>query len=69
VRKTRPGLPVLFTTGYNEELVTDGQRAAGMDLIGKPYRRTELADRVNAALNRPSRPRRGAPRELGYKEG
>ena len=69
VRRTRPDLPVLFTTGYNEELVTDGQRAAGMDLIGKPYRRTELADRVNAALNRPSRPRRQPSREGGYKEG
>lgn len=48
----RPDLPVLLTTGYNEELVVDGPRTPAMDVIGKPYRRTELADRVRAALNR-----------------
>ncbi|EWY39556.1 histidine kinase [Skermanella stibiiresistens SB22] len=68
VRAMHPDLPVLFTTGYNEDLVTDGQRAAGMDLIGKPYRRTELADRVNAALNRP-KIRRAPHLGIGHKEG
>jgi PAS domain S-box-containing protein len=54
VRRMRPFLPVLFTTGYNEDLVADGELAAGMDLVGKPYRRAELLDRVRGALNRPA---------------
>ncbi|KAA2236692.1 histidine kinase famiy protein [Salinarimonas soli] len=51
LRERQPGLPVLLTTGYNDELVTDGPGAPGMDVLGKPYRRSELADRVRAALN------------------
>jgi PAS domain S-box-containing protein len=46
-----PGLPILMTTGYNEELVIDGPKAAGLDVLGKPYRRTDLLDRVRQALN------------------
>ena len=52
VKERLPSVPVLLTTGYNEELVAQGPRATDMDLIGKPYRRSELADRVRAALNR-----------------
>jgi PAS domain S-box-containing protein len=47
-----PDLPVLMTTGYNEELVVDGPRQSGLDVLGKPYRRSELLDRVAQALNR-----------------
>jgi CheY-like chemotaxis protein len=47
-----PALPVLMTTGYNEELVIDGPRQSGLDVLGKPYRRTELLDRIRQALNR-----------------
>ncbi|WP_242122097.1 PAS domain-containing protein [Sphingomonas lacusdianchii] len=43
---------VLMTTGYNEELVINGPRARGTDVIGKPYRRSDLLDRVSQALNR-----------------
>ncbi len=50
----RPGLPVLLTTGYNEDLVAHGPPAGGMDLIGKPYRRADLAGRVRAAIDRRS---------------
>ncbi|WP_332888924.1 histidine kinase famiy protein [Sphingomonas jeddahensis] len=46
-----PGLPILMTTGYNEELVIDGPKAAGLDVLGKPYRRTDLLDRVRQALS------------------
>ena len=46
-----PGLPVLMTTGYNEDLVADGPKASGLDVLGKPYRRTDLLDRVRQALN------------------
>jgi PAS domain S-box-containing protein len=51
LRERAPGLPVLLTTGYNDELVTEGPGAPGMDVLGKPYRRSELADRIRAALN------------------
>lgn len=46
-----PELPVLMTTGYNEELVADAPRRSGLDVIGKPYRRSDLLDRVRQALN------------------
>jgi PAS domain S-box-containing protein len=51
VGKIDPGLPVLMTTGYNEDLVADGPRAAGLDVLGKPYRKAELLDRIRQALN------------------
>ena len=51
VNERLPGTPVLLTTGYNEDLVAHGPRAPNMDVLGKPYRRAELADRVRAALN------------------
>jgi PAS domain S-box-containing protein len=52
-RRRRPGLRVLLTTGYNEDLVAQGPRTEGLDVLGKPYRRAELADRVRTALDRP----------------
>ncbi|WP_338322992.1 histidine kinase famiy protein [Croceibacterium ferulae] len=51
IGKIDPALPVLMTTGYNEDLVADGPKAAGLDVLGKPYRRTDLLDRVRQALN------------------
>jgi len=51
LRERRPGLPVLLTTGYNDELVAEGPQVPGTDVLGKPYRRSELADRLRAALN------------------
>jgi len=47
-----PSVSVLMTTGYNEELVINGTRARGTDVLSKPYRRSELLDRVSQALNR-----------------
>ncbi len=46
-----PDVAVLMTTGYNEELVTEGPQIIGRDVLGKPYRKTDLLDRVNQALN------------------
>ena len=52
IAKIAPDVPVLMTTGYNEELVADGPLRSGLDVLGKPYRRTDLLDRVRQALNR-----------------
>ena len=51
VRARKPGLPVVLTTGYNEQMVADGPSLASSDVLGKPYNRTQLADRIRAALN------------------
>ncbi|MCD2316767.1 response regulator [Sphingomonas sp. IC-11] len=52
IAKIAPDVPVLMTTGYNEELVADGPLRSGLDVLGKPYRRADLLDRVRQALNR-----------------
>lgn len=50
VRQSQPELPVLLTTGFMDELVRQGSGAFGKDILTKPYRRSELAERVRAAL-------------------
>jgi PAS domain S-box-containing protein len=50
-RLWRPGLKVLFTSGYADDQVAEtGQAYAGADLLRKPYRRAELAQRVAGML-------------------
>ncbi|MHA6770184.1 histidine kinase famiy protein [Sphingobium ummariense] len=63
-----PETPVLLTTGYNEDLVADIPRGTRFDVIGKPYRREELADRVKTALSRHTAVRREES-PFGAKEG
>lgn len=58
VRERSPGIGVLLTTGCNDDLLTEGRASAGADVIGKPYWRSELADRVRAVLNGRGRERR-----------
>ncbi|UVF21356.1 histidine kinase famiy protein [Microvirga terrae] len=58
IRERLPGIGVLLTTGYNDDLLTEGKASAGADVIGKPYRRSDLADRVRAALNNRGKERR-----------
>lgn len=67
-RALRPETPVLMTTGYNEDLVADIPRGSQLDVIGKPYRRSELADRVRIALDRRSTHRRETQTQFGPKE-
>lgn len=50
VRERDPTVPVLLTTGYNDEMSLDGPRPGSLEVLGKPYRRSELIDRVQAAL-------------------
>jgi PAS domain S-box-containing protein len=52
VSERRPGLPVVFTTGYAEAAVLrDGDVKAATNLVTKPYNRTELAKKIRAALD------------------
>ncbi|WP_199707423.1 histidine kinase famiy protein [Teichococcus wenyumeiae] len=60
VREQRPDVAVLLTTGYNEDLVAEGPSTSNWDVLGKPYRRSALEDRVRWALNR----RAGKPQSL-----
>ncbi|WP_300973154.1 histidine kinase famiy protein [Sphingomonas sp. LHG3406-1] len=51
ILKRDPAVGVLLTTGYNEELVISGPERPHRDVLGKPYRRSELLDRVRQALD------------------
>lgn len=47
----RPGLPVLFTSGYTENaIVHHGRLDRGAYLLTKPYRRHELAEKIRFVL-------------------
>ncbi|WP_434140407.1 response regulator [Pseudomonas luteola] len=47
----RPSLKVLFTSGYTQDAVIQGGRLeAGGNLLSKPYRRDELAQKVRMML-------------------
>ncbi len=47
-----PGLPVLVTTGYMDELPGPGKPSGTLDVLSKPYQHQDLLDRVGAALER-----------------
>ncbi|MGE6698501.1 PAS domain-containing protein [Hyphomonas sp. NPDC076900] len=48
----RPGLKVLFTSGYTENaIVHHGRLDPGVELLSKPYRRKELAAKVRKVLD------------------
>jgi CheY-like chemotaxis protein len=52
VRTQRPGLPVLFASGYPRGIVQQrGQLPADIELLSKPYTRMQLAQRVRALLD------------------
>lgn len=68
-RTTHPDTPVLMTTGYNEDLVADIPRGTNLDVIGKPYRREQLADRIRSALERRSPDPRRATNPIVPAEG
>ncbi len=47
----RPGLKVLFTSGYTENaIVHHGRLDRGVHLLPKPYRSVDLARKVHAVL-------------------
>jgi PAS domain S-box-containing protein len=50
--RRRPGLKVLFTTGYTRNaIIHHGRLDPGVNLIGKPYTPTELSARIRAILD------------------
>ena len=52
-RRDRPGLKVLFTSGYaRNAILRNGRLETGMDLLPKPFTGEALAARVRAALDR-----------------
>jgi len=58
-RRRRPGLRVLFTSGYaRNAIVHQGRLDPGVELLSKPFTRTELGARVRDVLDAPEQ--RGA---------
>ena len=58
-RQVRPGLPVVFSSGYAlETLVEQGRAPAHSIILTKPYRKAELANRLREALAAAQHPRR-----------
>jgi CheY-like chemotaxis protein len=53
-QKLRPGLKVLFTSGYTENaIVHHGRLDAGVQLLGKPFRLSELSAKLRQVLDAP----------------
>ncbi|WP_108484791.1 PAS domain-containing protein [Oceaniglobus ichthyenteri] len=50
-RELRPGLPVLFTSGYVQDtIVHDGHLDEGLQLLGKPYTQLSMARKIRDVL-------------------
>ena len=57
--KVRPGLRVLFTSGYTENaIIHHGRLDEGVLLLAKPYRKSDMAIMVRKALTEGSPPPR-----------
>jgi CheY-like chemotaxis protein len=55
VRQVRPGLPVLFTTGYDREGISlEGALPDGMHVLLKPFSEAQLALKLREVLRRAS---------------
>ena len=47
----RPGLKVLYTSGYTDDTILhDGKIDAGLHLLSKPYRLSDLAEKIRSVL-------------------
>ena len=52
IAKFRPGLKVLYTSGYTENaIIHHGRLDSGVLLLAKPYRKSEMAGMIRAALS------------------
>ena len=57
--KLRPQLKIVYMSGYTEsEVVHHGRLDAGVQLLQKPFRKQELAEKIGAVLEAPSTARR-----------
>ena len=65
-RQLRPGLQVLFTSGYVDDCIgRDGRIDPAMPLIAKPYERDDLARRIRQLLDvEPAPPSDGSDADL-----
>ena len=53
VERRRPGTPVVFMSGYNEEAISHhGRLDPGVHLLAKPFRKRDLARMIRAVLTR-----------------
>ena len=52
----RPGLPVMYMSGYSDTAVLRGEVLNQRNFIAKPYTKQELVTRVAAALGRGEAP-------------
>lgn len=53
IRRQRPGIAVLYTSGYTENaIVHQGQVDEGIDLLNKPFSRSDLARKIRAVLDK-----------------
>ena len=55
IKRLRPDLPVLFASGYSQEIIDLGAHAGpSMRFLAKPYDRRKLAKAVHEALHAPA---------------
>jgi CheY-like chemotaxis protein len=50
VRKRRPGVKVLYTSGYTDEFVHEGRLDSSIALLRKPYRKADLSQKIREVL-------------------
>ncbi|MHB1699415.1 MAG: PAS domain S-box protein [Acidobacteriaceae bacterium] len=51
IEKIRPGIPVLFTSGYTENAIVHyGRVDPGVNLLHKPYTRRKMAEKIRQTL-------------------
>jgi CheY-like chemotaxis protein len=52
ILRDRPDLKVLYTSGYTEDaIIHQGRLDAGVLLLAKPYRKSDLARMIRRALD------------------
>jgi PAS domain S-box-containing protein len=57
IARRRPFVKMLYTSGYTEGgIVHDGRLDPGIIVLGKPYRKLELARKIREVLGRPPQP-------------